>query len=121
MHNLKELKVWQKSRLLIKEIYWLVKKFPIEEKYGLINQIQRSAISISSNIAEGSGRNSEIDFNRFLDIAYGSACELETQIILAFDIGYINESSMNKILEIISEIHKMLFVFKEKLQKKQVS
>ena len=82
MHNFKELKIWQKSRVLTKKIYLLIKDYPEEEKFGLVSQIRRSAISIPSNIAEGSGRNSDRDFRRFLNIALSSAFELETQIII---------------------------------------
>jgi len=115
MHNYKELKVWQKTRLLVKEIYLLTEKFPSNEKYSLASQMQRAAISVPANIAEGAGRSTNKDFLRFLDIALGSAFELETEIILAFDIGYIDEECFNKVCEQVQEIQKMIVVFKQKL------
>jgi four helix bundle protein len=94
MHNFKNLKIWQKSRELVKEVFLLTRDFPAEEKFGLTSQILRSAYSIPSNIAEGSGRNSNREFSRFLDIALGSAFELETQLILASDIHYLSEEKL---------------------------
>ena len=107
-HNFKNLNVWIKSRVLIKEVYQLVEIFPNDELYGLSSQIKRSAISIPSNIAEGSGRSSDVEFARFLKISLGSAYELETQIILGFDLGLINENKFENIIKKISEIQKML-------------
>ncbi len=85
MHKYKELKVWQKGRELVKFIYELTNKFPKEEIYSLTSQIRRATISIPSNIAEGAGHFSNKEFSRFLEIAYASSCELDTQIILSFD------------------------------------
>ncbi len=91
MHNFRELKIWQKGRTLVKDVYELTTFLPKEETFGLTSQIKRSVISIPSNIAEGAGRGSDKDFNRFLDIAYGSCFELETQLILCVDLTYISE------------------------------
>ena len=115
MHNFKELKVWQKARELVKEIYRLTKDFPQEEKYGLISQIQRAAISISSNIAEGSGRSTKNDFKRFLDIACASAFEVENLIILSYDLKYINDLKFKQMSEKIQEIQKMIYSLKNKV------
>ena len=112
MHNFKNLKIWQKSRVLVKEVYLVTRDFPIEEKFGLASQIRRSAYSIPSNIAEGSGRNSNKDFSRFLEIALGSAFELETQLILAYDIDYLTEKELTDIQKILQEIQKMIYKFK---------
>ena len=92
MHQFKELKVWNNTRLLVKEIYIYTESFPKEEVFGLTNQIRRSAISISSNIAEGCGRESSIEFARFLDLANGSAFELESQLILANDLNFLSDT-----------------------------
>lgn len=108
MHNYKELKVWQKARELVKFIYVLTSKFPKEELYGITSQMRRSSVSITSNIAEGSGYSSKKDFRRFLEISYSSASELETQLILTFDIKFINENELNEGSIKISEIQKML-------------
>ncbi len=76
--------------------------------HGLTNQMRRASVSIPSNIAEGSGRKSNKEFKRFLEIAYGSALELETQIYLSYDIQFIDENTLNKFLELIHEIEKMI-------------
>jgi four helix bundle protein len=89
MKNFKELKIWQRSHQLVLDIYLITKSFPKEEVYGLTSQIRRSCSSIPTNIAEGCGRNSDAELNRFLVIAMGSASELEYQLILIKDLGYI--------------------------------
>jgi len=109
MHNFRELKVWQKSRELVKEVYLASENFPLNEKFCLTSQIQRSVISIPSNIAEGSGRNSQKEYKRFLDISMGSCFELETQIILANDLDYIKIDKYNELINKIQEIQKMLY------------
>ena len=86
MHNYKELKVWQKSMDLTVKVYQLTSMFPDSEKYNLTSQARRSSVSIPSNIAEGAGRHTKADFSRFLDIAYGSSSELDTQLILSHDL-----------------------------------
>ena len=114
-HNFKELKVWQKSRVLVKNLFLLTKQFPKDERFELVSQMRRAAISIPSNIAEGSGRNSNKDFRRFLNIAISSAYELETQIIISFDLGYILEKEFNSLSNDIQEIQKMIFGFRKSL------
>ena len=105
----KDLNVWKKSIDLVDIIYKVTKSFPKEEIYCLTNQVRRPVISIPSNIAEGSGRNSDRDFRRFLNIALSSAFELETQIILSYDLNYIVEKEYLEISEKIQEIQKMIF------------
>ena len=83
MHQYKELKLWQKSIDMVTRIYALTRDFPQNEKFGLVSQINRSAVSIPSNIAEGAGRNSDKEFVYFLAIAHGSSFELETQLIIS--------------------------------------
>ncbi len=117
MHNYKELKIWLKSRELATLIYKLSTKLPSKEKYGLISQIQRASISIPANIAEGSGRSSNKDFSRFLDISMGSAFELETEIYILHDLEYINEIYFNEYLLKVQEIQKMIYAFRETLVK----
>lgn len=116
MHNYKELHVWKKSRELVKEIYSETKDFPDSEKYGLRSQIRRSSVSIPSNIAEGSGRTTDKDFANFLSISLSSAFELETQILLACDLGFISEISSQILSKRIVELQKMLFSFRKKLK-----
>jgi four helix bundle protein len=108
MHNFKELKVWNKSVELALEIYKLSGDFPREEKYGLISQIGRSAISISSNIAEGTGRRTEKDFHSFLSNALASSYELETQLIISVRLNIINSDQFNTVHRSREEIQKMI-------------
>ncbi len=109
MHNFKELKVWQLSRNLVKEIYEITSNFPVSEKYGLTSQLRRCVVSIPTNIAEGSGRNTDKDVAQFLNISLGSAFELETLLILSFDVQLIQEEQLELLSNKISEIQKMTF------------
>ena len=89
MHNFKELKVWQEAMSLAKDVFVITRNFPSEEKFGLTSQINRCSVSLPSNIAEGAGRQSDKEFNQFLNIALGSSYELETQLLLSNDFNYI--------------------------------
>ena len=97
LKNYKNLKVWKKSYELCLKINRITAKFPKEERYGLTSQIRRSVVSIPSNIAEGYGRKTTIDYIRMLYISYGSVCELETQILLAGDLELIEKDELGKI------------------------
>lgn len=116
MNRFKELLVWQKSVELTTDIYKLTEQFPKEEKYGLISQITRSAISIPSNIAEGAGRNSKNEFNQFLGISIGSSFELETQLIVAKNLGYISEFQLEQLNTQLETIQNMLFKLQKSLK-----
>jgi four helix bundle protein len=105
----KELIVWQRAMELVKEIYNLTKKLPKEEKFGLTSQMQRAAVSIPSNIAEGQARNGTKEFVQFLSIATGSKAELQTQLLICVDIGYLLESDINNAMNLSEEVGKMLF------------
>lgn len=115
MHQFKELKIWQKSRVLVKEIYKSTKDFPKEELFGITSQMRRAAISIPANSAEGCGRNSDAELGRFLDIANGSAFELEPLIILCFDIEFFTQNDFKSFDATINEIQKMIFGLKQSL------
>ncbi|OGL31365.1 hypothetical protein A3F37_03315 [Candidatus Saccharibacteria bacterium RIFCSPHIGHO2_12_FULL_41_12] len=108
----RDLQVWQRSFNLVKEVYFITEKLPKSEKFGLSPQIQRSAVSIPSNIAEGQQRSSRKEFIHFLSIARGSAAELSTQLLLIQDLYTIDTSSLIKELE---ELQKMLFSLQSKL------
>ena len=95
MENYKELKVWQKSVSLCIELYGIVKKFPENERYGLITQIQRASASVPANIAEGWGRGSTKEYIQFLHIARGSLMELETHLIISQQLCYIEIDNCN--------------------------
>ena len=97
LKNYKDLKVWQKAYQLCVKIYKITKRFPKEEIYGLTSQLRRSAVSVPSNIAEGYGRQTTKEYIQALYIAYGSNCELETQILLAGDLGYIESRDLEEL------------------------
>ena len=108
MKTYKDLIVWQKAIELVVHIYELTDKFPREEIFGLTSQIRRAAVSIPSNIAEGKMRGGEIEFKRFLFIAFASGAELETQIIIAKKLPKTANLDYNKIDLNLSEVMKML-------------
>jgi four helix bundle protein len=114
MHNYRELKVWHKERELGKIAYQITSKLPKDESFGLTSQMRRAAVSIPSNIAEGADRGTVIDFCRFLDIAYGSSFELETQLLLCVDLEYIAENVLIETEAQIKEIQRMLYSLKSK-------
>ena len=115
MHNLKELKIWNKAIDLTVEVYKVTADFPQEERYGLTSQIRRSAVSIPSNISEGAGRNSNKEFVQFLGIANGSSYELQTQLIIAKRLELMSEASVSPLLNILDELQKMNYRFQETL------
>jgi four helix bundle protein len=106
--NHKELEVWKRSIDFACTIYQLTKEFPSEEKYGLINQLRRAVVSISSNIAEGCGRNSDKDLIRFLYISLGSILEVDTQLIISQRLGFMNNKNSEFALQELNEIKRML-------------
>ena len=118
MHNLKELKIWKKAIDLAVEVYRVTALFPPEEKYGLISQIRRAAVSISSNIAEGAGRSSEKEFKYFLGIANGSSFELQTQLFISNKLILLSNEDLEKMLQQIEELQKMNYGFQNMLNKK---
>jgi four helix bundle protein len=118
LKSFKELIVWQKAYKLVLEIYKFTNNFPKSETYGLVQQVQRAAISIPSNIAEGYGRKHKVDYHRFLSIAYSSLLELETQYMLSIDLGYAKQSRTFEGL--LKEIGGMLYrIMNPKQQTKQ--
>ncbi len=113
----KELEVWQKARALVKQIHTISSKFPENERFSLTQQINRAAISIPSNIAEGSGRFHSNDKIRFMYIARGSLFEVETQLYLALDLGYISQDSLINLQHEITSVKKLLNGFINHLKK----
>lgn len=108
MHDYKKLNVWKESIELITEIYKTTSKFPSTEKFGLISQINRCAVSMASNIAEGAGRNTDWEFRQFLGTAKGSSYELETQLIVSNNLGYISIEELNILIEKLEYVQKMI-------------
>lgn len=111
-HNFKNLKVWQKSVDLAVKVYELTKSFPAEERFGITSQMRRSSVSIPSNIAEGTARNSSKAFSNCLDISLGESFELETQAIIANRVGIISEEQFSQFNDEVSEVQKMIIGFK---------
>ncbi len=115
----KDLEVWKKSINLVKEIYKAVEQFPKKEQYGLVSQITRAAISIPSNIAEGAARFSNKDTSRFVDIAIGSIAEVDTQLTIAKELGYIED--ITNIENVMKQVNALLFGFKKFLDSTDVT
>jgi four helix bundle protein len=117
MRNFKQLKIWQKGFDIAVESFKLTSGFPKQEIYGISSQITKAAVSIPSNIAEGSSRSSEKDYNRFLEISLGSSFELETQLLIAEAINYGDSNLRTTILKNVDEEQKMLMSFMNTLNK----
>lgn len=116
MHNYKNLHIWQEGIKLARKIYEVTSTFPANEKFGIVSQMTRAAVSIPSNIAEGAGRNSKKDFANFLSIAIGSIFELHTQIAICEQIGYIKEAKVKELDEQIFTLQQQITAFKQKLE-----
>ena len=114
-NSYKDLIVWKKSMKATKDVYVLTKKLPREELYSLTNQIRRAAVSVPSNIAEGNARGTKKDYANFLRIALGSKAELETQLLLAVEIGYLKNDDIENLCNLLDEIGKMLNAMIKKL------
>lgn len=119
IHNFRELKVWQVSIDFVEQIYQITSELPDNEKFGLISQIRRAAVSIAANIAEGSGRGSNKDFARFLGIALSSSYEVETQLIIVCRLGLISEQIIKESIKSLQEIQKILFTLQKKFEKSE--
>lgn len=114
IHNFRELIAWQKSMELTKKVYLLTKDFPQSEQYALTSQIQRAVVSIPSNIAEGAGRPTQKELVHFLSFSLGSAYELETELWLAWNLGYINEAQSKQINAEVIEVQKLVYSLMKK-------
>tara|TARA_R110001592_G_scaffold5353_2_gene29484 strand:+ start:1226 stop:1582 length:357 start_codon:yes stop_codon:yes gene_type:complete len=108
MRNFRKLKIWQQGIVIVKEIYKIAQKLPADKKFGLTSQITRAAVSIPSNIAEGSSRNSEVEFKRFLEISIGSLFEVETQLIIIQELNLINSDELKTIFDLLEQEGKMI-------------
>lgn len=116
MQDFTNLKVWQKAHIFTVNLYKITAGFPVEERYGLTNQMRRASISIESNISEGCGRNGDKEFSRFLDIAQGSAYEVKCQILIARDLGYIDNNKSQLLTDKINEVSRMINSLNQKLK-----
>ena len=116
MKNFKQLLIWQKGIKIAVDTFGLVSTFPSEVKFGISSQMTKAAVSIPSNIAEGSSRTSSKEYNRFLEISLGSSFELETQLLIAEAVNFGDKSKRNQALIELGEEQKMLMSFMRKLQ-----
>lgn len=116
MKNFKQLKIWQKGFEIATKMYLLVEHFPDKEKFGLASQLTRAAVSIPSNIAEGSSRTSEKDYMRFLEIALGSCFEVETQLLIADQVLLGKKELNNEMLGLLDEEQKMIMSFIKRIK-----
>ena len=119
MHDYRKLEVWRAARALVRVVYDLTATFPRSEQYGLTAQMRAAAVSVPSNIAEGSGRGSDRDNARFVGFAIGSSCELETLAILSHDLGYSDEPGCQTVLVRVADIRRMLCAFRRRLTRSE--
>ena len=119
MRNFRNLGIWKDSFKLVKAVYLFLNDFPKTETYGLVSQMSRAAVSIPSNIAEGSARNTEKNFKRFLEIAMGSAFELETQIMISVDLGLGNKIKADQLLKDLDVLERQINSLINKLKGSQ--
>ncbi|MDX1350122.1 MAG: four helix bundle protein [Putridiphycobacter sp.] len=114
-HNFKKLLIWQESIALVVDTYALTKTFPAKEKFGLISQLNRCAVSIPSNITEGTSKSTDKHFKTYLETALGSAFEWESQVIISHKLNYFNDSQFEELEKKVNRIQNMIFKFKAKL------
>ena len=116
MHNYKNLHIWQDGIKLARRIYEITSTFPANEKYGIVSQMTRAAVSIPSNIAEGAGRNSNKDFANFLSIAIGSIFELHTQVVICGQIELLNKETVQQLEEQIFTLQQQILTYKQRIK-----
>ena len=119
MQDFRDLKVWQRSHQLVLRIYKATEKFPNEEKYGIVSQIRRASASTPTNIAEGAGRRGNIEFARFIEIAFSSSSEVQYLLILSKDLNYLSSKEYQELSNELIEIRRMLISFLKKLRLNQ--
>lgn len=115
MHNFRKFHIWSDSMILVTKIYKLLENLPRDERFNLISQIKRCAVSIPSNIAEGAGRGSNKDFNRFLAYSTGSSYELETQLLLCIELNLVSKELPTPVLNDLDVLQKKIYNFKKTL------
>jgi four helix bundle protein len=120
MHNYRELKVWQRAMDFVVRIYEVTAKFPGEERYGLVSQLRRCAVSIPSNISEGAGRGTKKQFRQFLEVSMGSINEVQTQIELSFRIKLVTKETADILLDEALQIYKMILALYNSLHEEAI-
>lgn len=118
LRSFKDLAAWQKAMDLVESVYSLSRRFPSDERFGLTAQVRRAAISIPSNIAEGYARRGRADYVRFLDMARGSANEIETQLIAAARLGFLDNSAADGVMSLVGEVQRILMGLTKSLRGK---
>ncbi len=116
MKDFRTLKVWEKAHAIVLEVYKITTQFPTDERFGMISQMRRSAASIPTNIAEGCGCGTDLEFARFAQISMRSACELEYQFILTRDLGYLPDTTYTPMETRIIEVKRMLTALMQRLR-----
>lgn len=116
MQDFRQLEVWRLAHALTLSVYRQTKTFPAEEKYSLTDQMRRAAVSIESNLAEGCGRGGDLDFARFVQMAFGSACELECQFLLSRDLGFLASPAHAELENSLQQVKRMLAALLRKLK-----
>ena len=117
--NYKDLLVWQKGIVLAKVVYRLTQSFPAEEKFGLVSQMRRAAVSIPSNLAEGQARHTPGEFVQFISHAEGSSAELDTQLILSVELGFCKKATAIPTYELIDEVRRMLNALRRAISRRK--
>jgi four helix bundle protein len=115
MQDFRKLEVWQRSHAFTLKVYELTRSFPADERFGLTSQLRRAAVSVELNVAEGSSRGSDADFRRFVQMALGSASEVECQLLLARDLGFLSSSSHTGLEAEIQQTKRQLIRLSQKL------
>ena len=116
MQDFRNLKVWEKAHALTLDVYKASKSFPREEMYGLTSQIRRASVSIGANIAEGACRGGDVDFARFLQMAAGSASEVEYHLLLSRDLEFLQSADFQRLTDEVVEVKRMLSSLMQKLR-----
>jgi four helix bundle protein len=118
IHSYRDLKVWQKSMDLVEQCYRMTRRFPADEKFGLVTQIRRAAVSVPANIAEGQGRSHTKEFLNHLSMANGSLVEVETLLLVSKRVGYLTDSLLAPVFGICNEIGRMLTALRQALRRR---
>lgn len=117
VQNYQDLDIWQRSRVLVTAVYRITSNFPQTERFGLVSQMRRAAVSIPSNIAEGWGRHYRAEFIQFLRVANGSRAELETQLMISTDLGFMTQEMLMPLLETTTILGKQILALERSLKK----
>jgi len=119
VRNFREYEIWQNALAVAKQVYAITRNIPSSERHGLIQQLHRASVSIPSNIAEGSARETEREFSHYLRISQGSAFEVETQLLLAVELGFVTQESIQPLVQQLNQLQRQITFLVQKISKKQ--